>query len=305
LNLSLKVLGKRPDGFHELRTVFQTINLADTLDLEFIPARRTSLELACSIDIPNNLVERAARLVMESARATGRVSMRLDKRIPIGGGLGGGSTDAAAVLLALPVLAGKRVSLLEMLRMAADLGSDVPFFLLGGTAIGLGRGSEVYPLPDPPGWRGLLVAPGVHVSTPEAYAGLGRELTLLAPPDILSIFQSCVWVTGARVPAEAWPAPAENDFEDSVLRQYPQLKSIKRTLLRQGAEPALMTGSGSAVCGVFRSQTRLERALRSFRKEKVFEIAPVSRARYRWLWWRGLRAHIDEKTWPPQSRYER
>jgi 4-diphosphocytidyl-2-C-methyl-D-erythritol kinase len=305
LNLGLKVLGRRPDGFHELRTVFQTISLSDTLDIEFTPAPRTTVEVECPIDIPNNLAERAARLVLESTSAAGRVSIRLIKQIPMGSGLGGGSTDAAAVLLAVPVLAGRRVALQELLRIGSELGSDVPFFLLGGTAVGLGRGSELYPLPEPAPWRGVLASPGFHVSTPQAYAALGRELTLLPPPDILSSFQSCVWVTGAGVPVEGWPAPAENDFEEAVFRQYPQLKSLKRTLLRLGADPALMTGSGSAVFGVFRSRARLERAVRSLRKEKVFEIAPVSRARYRSQWWRSLRAHIDERTWPPQSRYER
>ncbi|MCP5114812.1 MAG: 4-(cytidine 5'-diphospho)-2-C-methyl-D-erythritol kinase, partial [bacterium] len=150
INLSLKVLGKRPDGYHELRTVFQTISLGDTLEMSYEPARRSRVELESTVDISDNLVVRAARLVMDAARMKGLVSFRLTKRIPLGGGMGGGSSDAAAVLLALPVLAGKDVPYEQLAEMALELGSDVPFFLLGGTALGMGRGEELYPLPEPP-----------------------------------------------------------------------------------------------------------------------------------------------------------
>ena len=143
INLGLKVLHRRPDGYHELRTVYQTISLADTLDAEFTRARCTSIAMAAGPEIPDNLVLRAARLVMDAMRATGQVSFRLCKRIPMGAGLGGGSSDAAAVLLALPALAGKRVPMEVLMRLAGELGSDVPFFLLGGAALGIGRGTEV------------------------------------------------------------------------------------------------------------------------------------------------------------------
>ncbi|MCX6636382.1 MAG: 4-(cytidine 5'-diphospho)-2-C-methyl-D-erythritol kinase, partial [Acidobacteria bacterium] len=172
LNLGLKVLNKRPDGYHELRTVFQTISLADTIDIEFMPGRRSDVELVAEVDIPDNLVERAARLAMETLRIRGRVRFHLAKRIPAGAGMGGGSSDAAAVLLALPVLAGKRADLETLIELGGRLGSDVPFFLLGGTAVALGRGSELYPLPDVPARHGLAVMPPVQVSTPEAYRAL-------------------------------------------------------------------------------------------------------------------------------------
>ena len=148
INLDLRVLGKRPDGFHELRTVFQTISLADTLDIAFTPGRRTEIALEDALHIEDNLVKRAARMATDAMRITGRVEMRLVKRIPMGAGLGGGSSDAAAVLLSLPVLARRAIALPKLSAIAAELGSDVPFFLLGGTAAGIGRGTEVYPLPD-------------------------------------------------------------------------------------------------------------------------------------------------------------
>src|ERR1017187_8862062 len=134
INLDLRVLGKRPDGFHELRTVFQTISLADTLEIAYTPAHKTAISLVDDLHIADNLVVRAARLAMEAMRATGRIEMRLAKRVPMGAGLGGGSSDAAAVLLALPVLVGRPVDLPNLSAVGQQLGSDVPFFLFGGTA---------------------------------------------------------------------------------------------------------------------------------------------------------------------------
>src|SRR5262249_52634832 len=153
----LRVLGKRPDGYHELRTVFQTISLADSIDISFATARRTAVELDDPLGIEHNLAAKAAHLVLDAMRITGRIAMRLTKRIPMGAGLGGGSSDAAAVLLALPVLAGRTLPLLELCALAKALGSDVPFFLLGGTAAGIGRGEELFPLPDVPPLPGLLI----------------------------------------------------------------------------------------------------------------------------------------------------
>ncbi len=144
VNLDLRVLHKRADGFHELRTVFQTISLADTIDIEYEPARRTVLELDDPLAIPDNLILRAARAALDAMKVHARVRFRLQKRIPMGGGLGGGSSNAAAVLLALPVLAGRRIPFDRLLDLGGELGSDVPFFLTGGTAVAIGRGTEFY-----------------------------------------------------------------------------------------------------------------------------------------------------------------
>ena len=174
INLSLKVLGRRADGYHELRTVFQSIGLHDTLEFEFTPGRATSIELEDALAIDDNLALRAARLFFESKKVRGRLKMRLAKRIPMGGGLGGGSSDAASVLLALTALTGREATLVELSAMAARLGSDVPFFLMGGAALGLGRGEELYPLPEPKPLPVFVLAPRIHVSTAEAYRALGR-----------------------------------------------------------------------------------------------------------------------------------
>src|SRR5205807_9051232 len=140
------------------------ISLSDRLDLASTPRRATAIELTGNIDIPGNLVVQAARLCLDELRLTGLVEMTLEKRIPMGAGLGGGSSDAAAVLLALPVLAGGVIPMERLLAIARDLGSDVPFFLLGGRAVGIGRGTELYPLPDIPGGPAVVVAPAIHVS---------------------------------------------------------------------------------------------------------------------------------------------
>ena len=160
INLDLRVIGKRADGYHELRTIFQTISLADSIDVKFSPRGRTSIVLDDPLRIPENLVERAARLVMKAMRASGRVEIGLKKRIPMGAGLGGGSSDAAAILLGLPALAGREIPLPRLIDLAQQLGSDVPFFLLGGRAAGIGRGTELFPLPDLPLQYGVLAAPG-------------------------------------------------------------------------------------------------------------------------------------------------
>lgn len=302
INLGLKVLERRADGYHELRTVYQTISLADTIDVEFSPARRTSIELASEPEIAGNLVLSAARLAMDAMRACGQVRFRLKKRIPIGAGLGGGSSDAAAVLLALPALAGKRIPTGVLAQLAGELGSDVPFFLLGGAALGVGRGSEVYPLPELPRSRGLLVAPDIHVSTAEAYQALGRKLTFEPQGNMISSFQSWVWRSEAGVSGASGLLPSGNDFEPVVFRQYPRLRTIKTRLRKVGAEPAMLTGSGSALFGLFRTREKLEAALPLFQKERVFRFVFVSRAGYRALWRRRLRPHIEEELWPPQHR---
>jgi len=305
LNLDLRVLGKRADGYHELRTVFQTISLADTLEIAFTPGRKTEIELKDDLGIPDNLALRAARLAMEAMRAGGRLEMRLWKRIPMGAGLGGGSSDAAAVLLTLPALTGCRIGMEALASLAARLGSDVPFFLLGGTALGIGRGTELFPLPDAPWRRGLVVAPGIHVDTAQAYAALSPGLTSDAQQNKMISFQSFTWDPVAG-------GPAANDFEAVVFARHGRLASLKRGLLRAGASHAMMTGSGSALFGLFSRREEVSLALARLASpaglregEKVFRVSPIGRRRYRSLWGRALADHVIPGKWPPQSRYAR
>ena len=305
INLDLRVLNKRADGYHEIRTVFQTISLADVIDVEFTRARGTSIQIDGDIDIPDNLIAKAAVLALDAMRVTARVRFRLRKRIPMGAGLGGGSSDAAAVLLALPALAGRHLPLPRLMELAGELGSDVPFFLLGGAAVASGRGTELYPLPDSRPRRGLLVAPTVHISTAAAYRALTPRLTSESQQNKIVSFQAQVWgelLEGAGGPRGC---PGVNDFETVVFEQFPQLAALKQRLVKLGANPAMMTGSGSSLFGLFRTREQVNRAAKSFSEERVFPISLVSRARYRGLWWRTLRPHIDDKLWPPLSRYGR
>ena len=260
INLDLRVLGLRPDGFHELRTVFQTISLADTLEIAFTPARKTSIALDDSLNIAGNLVLRAARIAMDAMGATGQIEMRLTKRIPMGAGLGGGSSDAAAVLLALPALAGRALDLPKLSDIAEQLGSDVPFFLLGGTAVGIGRGSELFPLPDVPPKRGLLVAPAIHVNTAQAYRDLSPRLTTELQQNKIDSFQALTWDTGSFAGGRCSPlAMPRNDFEEVVFEQHPRLAILKERLLCAGATAAMMSGSGSALYGLFRDRNAIFR----------------------------------------------
>lgn len=307
VNLDLRVLHKRADGYHEIRTVFQTISLADRIEVSFTPSRKTSIVLTGS-DIPDNLIVRAAQAVFDAVKATGVVEFRLDKRIPMGAGLGGGSSDAAAVLLALPVLAGKRIDAGTLARLGAALGSDVPFFLYGGTALGIGRGTELYPLPDAPPSHGLVVAPGIHVSTPEAYRDLNR-LTSMAADGDTGKFEVLVWGMDEDSPGSGWTAGCANDFESAVFGRHPLLRKIRDRLRHEGAKPALMSGSGSSLFGLWASRERRADAMvelaGAFGSQRVqlHKIELVNRRRYRALWWKQLGKHITGETWPPQSRY--
>jgi 4-diphosphocytidyl-2-C-methyl-D-erythritol kinase len=302
INLDLRVLRRRPDNYHELRTIFQTISLADSLGVAFTPSRKTSIQMT-GPKIPDNLIVRATQSCLDAMRLTGQIEFELDKHIPMGAGLGGGSSDAAAVLLALPVLAGCILDWPTLLKLGEELGSDVPFFLLGGTAVALGRGTEVYPLPDRRPLAGVVVAPEVHVSTAEAYRRLSAQLTSKPQQNKIVSFQSRVWGGSADDRNIKETPSGENDFEGVVFEQYPALKSIKLRLLKLGANPALMSGSGSAVFGLFPDRAHVRRALQSFGKERVFPITLVSRAKFRTEWQKRLRAHTREKSWPPQSRY--
>ena len=289
LNLDLRVLHKRPDGYHELRTVFQTISLKDTLTIEFELKKRTQIELSCCIDIPDNLVVRSAKLLLEHLRVNAWVRFVLEKRIPLGAGLGGGSSNAAAVLTALPALAGKRISYPELVRFAESLGSDIPFFFHGGTALALGRGTELYPLPDLPAHHALVVSNGIHVSTGEAYQALNRDvtnaLTYPSQSPMLGEFQTVVWaLDGSRLEQ----LPFQNDFEDVVFKRHPELASIARKLRKLGARPARMTGSGSAIFGVFETAMEARTAALKFPAAIGYPVRFVNRRQYRDRWRRAL-----------------
>jgi len=279
INLGLRILGRRPDGYHELRTVFQTISWADRLEIEFQPASESRVEISCDrSDLENdeNLAVRAAKALLDRVGVTAVVKIRLDKQIPSGAGLGGGSSDAAAVLMALAEQIEPAPDDAILHELAADLGSDVPFFLVGGTAVGVGRGEEVYPLADLPSCPIVVVTPDVEVSTPWAYRAFAEQSSAKLTPEsqrrTMSRFCSAIHALGDGGVLSLTGLIA-NDFEQTVFRQYPQLETIKQRLLAARARFAQMSGSGSAVFGVFESERTAADAIRTFEGDGVQAVA--------------------------------
>jgi 4-diphosphocytidyl-2-C-methyl-D-erythritol kinase len=240
INLSLSVLGKRPDGFHAIESHFVTLTLADTLTLA--PVSESGIAFTCSdATLPcdgSNLVVRAAQRFHETAGIPAAVRIHLEKKIPHGAGLGGGSSDAAATLRGLNALHGKPLGAETLHALAAGLGSDVPFFLAGGSAICRGRGEIIEPLPFPAPLALLLVKPAFGVPTPWAYSRWRDSLEI---PGIPYAPQRFPWGT------------LVNDLERPVFEKYLFLAVLKRWLLQQPeAEGALMSGSGSTCFAVLR-----------------------------------------------------
>jgi 4-diphosphocytidyl-2-C-methyl-D-erythritol kinase len=281
INLRLDILGKRPDGFHELRTIFQTISLRDELRLRTSRGREITLRTEgnqfLSAEPPQkNLVYRAVNVLRRELKIRGGVEIELKKKIPAGRGLGGGSSDAAAALLGYLRLTKKKLPSARLLQIAASLGADVPFFLHGGRALGVSKGDEIYPLPDIPKLHILVVSPKeIHVPTPDAYRWLkAKPLALTKSAVNHKLFEFC---------ALCWSAQGSglsNDFERPVFRRYPRLDRIKRELLQRGAAEASLAGSGSAVFGVFPSPAMARRAAVGFPHDQTFVCETISRDRY-------------------------
>jgi 4-diphosphocytidyl-2-C-methyl-D-erythritol kinase len=282
INLGLRVLGRRPDGYHEIRTIYHTVTLADHLEVSI---RTRSTGTVVDTDDPTipggreNLVYRACERWRRARKFRGGIRVELRKKIPAGSGLGGASSDAAATLLALERLTGERLAPVSRFELAAQLGSDVPFFLLGGRALGCGRGEEVYALPDLPPRLCLVIFPGSAQSTREAYQAAGLRLTERARPRSIYSFGR-----GPQWPRDSW-GPAENDFEAVVFVKWPELRRLKRRLLRAGAETASLTGSGSAVYAILDSARKLADACESVPAGwRSFAARTLPRAEY----WRRL-----------------
>jgi 4-diphosphocytidyl-2-C-methyl-D-erythritol kinase len=282
INLRLELLGKRPDGFHELRTIFQSISLKDELRLKSTRTPTIDIQVKGDESLSNepvekNLVYRAVEALRSELRLRGGVAMELRKSIPAGRGLGGGSSDAAAALLGYLRLVEKQLPRERLFALAASLGADVPFFLEGGRALGIGKGDEIYPLPEVPKRHLLLVSPKtIHVRTPDAYRWLNAsQLTNCAADPRIHRFCALAWSLQG--------SPLLNDFEEAVFQQHPRLAEIKRDLLQNGATEALLAGSGSAVFAIFPSPAKARRAAVGFPLDQTFVCETVSRDSYRRL----------------------
>ena len=337
INLGLRIGAAREDGFHELLTVYQTIGLHDVIRVSV--GRGAGIEIRCADPrVPRDESNTCFRIVEKALRvlqAKRRVVVAIEKRLPVQGGLGGASANAVAVLLGLERALKKKLPATDRLRIAAEVGSDLPLFLVGGTVLGVGRGEQVYPLQDLPAMACVVVTPEVGVSTPKAFAEwdrrmAGAALRLGEPAELRPAGQprAVVPTRGEMLPAKkpaqlrphtsrdrivelgrglsAWlsetysSAPSdllagrgraenpllwlvragiENDFEQVVFPEYPELSEGKRALERAGAVYASLSGSGSTLYGLFRSRAEAAKAAGRLRREGWAALASVTLTR--------------------------
>jgi 4-diphosphocytidyl-2-C-methyl-D-erythritol kinase len=276
INLALSVLGRRTDGYHDIRTIFQSISLCDELEFRDSPQLQLQCENLRDIRPQDNLVWKAASLFASTLGKERGVSIVLKKRIPAGAGLGGGSSNAAVTLLALRRFWNVEMPDTDLVALAAELGSDVPFFLSGGTALGVGRGENINPLPDIPSEHLVVVFPGIHVSTAEAYRSLNLGLTSSTEDHRIQRF--CGQVRDGKRSLTG----IFNDFEVSILAAYPPILEAKNFLEARGAMASLLSGSGSSVFGFFPDEESAFAAAREAVREawRVFPAKTLSRAEY-------------------------
>jgi 4-diphosphocytidyl-2-C-methyl-D-erythritol kinase len=310
INIGLEIGPRRADGLHALRTVYQTVALHDRLRIEVAPG--TGIKI-CSDDprVPldeTNTCWRMAERAIKALKARGRVMIQVEKALPVQGGLGGASSNAVATLLAIERAVGKQLPPEERLRLAAEVGSDLPLFLIGGTVLGVGRGEEVYPVEDLPALDCVIVTPEIGVSTPQAFADWdareqgAAKLTADSASVTLNMFSRAVfaWLSGSStgVPAKGGGdraeallldlvhAGIENDFESVVFPQHPELRAVKRALEREGAAYASLSGSGSTVYGLFKSRALAQKAATRLTAEGTPAVA--TRTLTRREYWRRM-----------------
>jgi 4-diphosphocytidyl-2-C-methyl-D-erythritol kinase len=368
INLGLRIGPLRADGFHELRTVYQTIALHDMIRVSVV--RGSGIEIRCADPrVPKDSTNTCFRIVdlaMQSLKARGRVIIEIEKRLPVQGGLGGASGNAVAAMLALELALKKKLAGAERLRIAAEVGSDLPLFVIGGTVLGVGRGEEVYPLPDLPATPCVVATPEIAVSTPKAFADWDALLPFLSlrchsepaqageepafsrqrrdstgqqVPRLRSSFASertsspgmtelendakltppapsdRMIVCSRGISAWLYAGPGnigrrrsgvsargggraetqqldlvrtgiENDFEQVVFPQYPELLKVKRVLERAGAQYASLSGSGAAIYGLFESREKASAAAKKLNKAGISAVATSTLTRRQY--WKRL-----------------
>ena len=269
INLGLQVLNKREDGYHNLHSLFMEIDLADELSFREAPELGLSIEGA---DLPldeNNLITKAYRLIRSKVEdVQSEYSIHLKKKIPIGGGLGGGSSNAATVLTTLNQLWGLNLREDELENMSKSLGADIPFFIKGGIQLIEGIGDVLSPI-DPAPMKDLqfiLVIPPIHISTPWAYRALNKTLQpYKSRPKFLPLSRPMNWEL------------FDNDFERIIYETYPEIRETKVNLQKAGALYAGLSGSGSTVFGVFDNLQKAKSILEQFDQYQTFLTSPVFR----------------------------
>lgn len=272
INLGLRVLGKRPDGYHNIETYLLQIDLADRLFFELLP--HPEIRFTCNwpelADAEGNLCVQACRVLENYCGRRIGINIHLEKTIPHGAGLGGGSSDAAVTLMAINQLLTLELSVIELSELATQLGSDVPFFLHGGLAYACGRGELVTPLDYMPEIWILIVKPEVAVSTKWVYNNLKFGLTNNQKNTTLASLKNSL------SEPDKLREVCQNEMESVVFARHPELAVIKSRLQGMGALPVSMTGSGSAMFGIFASQRAVREGARVFGKRYcTFMTKPV------------------------------
>ncbi|HEU4933333.1 MAG TPA: 4-(cytidine 5'-diphospho)-2-C-methyl-D-erythritol kinase [Pyrinomonadaceae bacterium] len=280
INSFLRILGKRSDGYHDVVTLLQTVSLSDELVFELHDDDQIILHCddpAIPVDETNLIVKTAAALNQRLQSSHG-AEITLTKRIPAQGGLGGASSNAAVALFALNALWRGNLKVDHLWLLARGLGADVPFFLVGGRCLGIGTGTTVKPVHDPPKGYLIVVTPNARVATANAYAALNAaSLTTSESNSILSSSLADMFSAGSG----RWPL--QNDFEGVIFEIEPEIERAKMALLDAGARGALLAGSGSSVFGVLDDEVARDRAFENLKREagwRVFSCETISRDEY-------------------------
>ena len=287
INWTLKVFGKRSDGYHQIKTIYQTVDLSEEVVFEATshPEIRLAVRGRKVARGKDNLLYRTAELLRKTAGSRTGVKISLQKKIPVGAGLGGGASNAAVALLALNRLWDCKLGERKLVELATQLGSDVPFFLVGGTAVGWGRGANVVPLPDLLGPQSLIALyPHLEVSTREAYAlgrwGTYRGKQTLTKEIVETTMQDLLRAVDPK--GDGWSF-LENDFEDVLFDHYPVLAEAQEALKQAGCERVMLCGSGSTLLG-FGSDHQVREAAAALSRKAIGEVLfcrILSRAKYR------------------------
>lgn len=261
INLGLEVLNKNYDGFHNINTVFKTIDLHDNMVFEELTENKIETSLDYIIPIETNLIFKAANKIYDYVGDFRGIKVQIVKNIPQGGGLGGGSTDAAATLQAVNSLYGFKLSFEELFDIAITLGADVPYFLKIGTAVGTSRGEALDYFSFYMPYYILLINTGIHVSTKEAYESLDRKSNSNTyKTNFKGLLQQSIYEP------DVLKKKLTNDFEPYVFALYPQLAEIKDSLYQNGAVYASMSGSGSSIYGLFATLFAAKSVAASFKQ---------------------------------------
>ena len=266
INLGLDVVGKRADGYHEVRMIMQTIQMYDVLEIQ----KKEEPGISLTTNIPyvptdeRNLVYKAAKMLMDEFRVKEGLSMNLEKFIPVAAGMAGGSSDAAAAFVGVNRLVGLGLSENDLMKRAVKVGADVPYCVMRGTALAEGIGEKLTRLPRLPHCYVLVGKPGVNVSTKAAYESLRLDDPAMVHPDIDGMAQAI-----RQNDLEGVISRMGNSFEPEIIRKYPVIQEIKDLMEAGGARKAMMSGSGPTVFGIFYEKEKMEQAAAAIRESHL------------------------------------